>query len=429
MEADIAQKQAALNSSWATANQNLSEAQNDLATYKRNVENGSDTDLLNAEASVASAEVELRNAELDVESAEIEVESANINLSSARREYRDARDEYDDSDDDGDTGDSEIDSLRDQYRTASTNAEKSQTSLEKAKSNLEKAKQNLEKAQTGYEAAKVSSSDTLATYESKVKSASLNMNFSEQQLSIQEMEAELEDSTILSPVSGTVTEVYAVEGGSGNGLLFIIQDTGNLKVITNIKEYDIGTVSAGDRVIIQTDATGDKEISGTLQKIAPTSTLTSSGDEASSSTEAEYKSEIAVSSSGSREGLRVGMNAQISIITKEKKDVFSVLYDAVTKTPDRTFVYTMSQQQDGGYIAQAVDVTTGLENDLYIEISGDGLSEGMMVISDAAGVTEGMAVTPRGAASNLQGGQPASADSGAEIRMPGMGGGMGGPPQ
>ncbi len=423
MEDEIAQKRASLSSSQASASHSLQTAQSDLTTYYNNVQNGNDSELLNAKASVDSAELELESAALDVESSEWEVEDAQDQLS-------EARDDLDDAEDEG-AEDTELDQLEDAVDSARSNITKAQTSLEKAKASYTKAEQNLTKAKESYEATKVSVQDKYADYQEKVESAALNTNFTDQQLSISQLEAELQESMIVSPVSGTVTEVYAEAGASGSGLLFIIQDTDKLKVVANIKEYDVGTVNLGDRVVITTDATGDTEIDGTLSKIAPTSTLTSTGDMSSSSTEAEYQSEITVSSSGSKDGLKIGMNAQLSIVTEERKDVFTVLYDAVAKTPDGSVVYTMQpgEGENTGFTAKAVKVETGLENDLYIEVSGEGLSEGMTVISDVTGITEGMAVEPRGQGQpdSPAGNGGAPNQGGGMGMMPGMGGGPGRP--
>lgn len=408
LELDIAQKKASLSSSQASAYQNLVSAQNDLTTYQYNSENGYDTSLLNAESAVATAELDVKTAELDIETAQNEVRTASQNL-------WDARNDEGDYAENGAT-DSQISALRNTLSSKQASLEKSETSLEKAKANLEKAK-------ASYEAAKVSREDSMVNYQNKVKSAQIGANFEDQLLSIQKQESELEKATVLAPVSGTVTAVNAVVGGSGSGQLFIIQDTGNLKVITNIKEYDIGSVEVGNRVTVKTDATGDSEIGGTLSKIAPTSTLTATGDAATSSTDAEYEAEVTVSSEGSKTGLRIGMNAQLSIITEEKNDIYTVPYDAVSRTQDGAVIYEAKRQEDGSFIAQAVSVSTGLENDLYIEVTGDALTDGMMIISDASAVTEGMAVELRG---NLPDGEMPSGDLPAGDRQAGgvMGGGI-----
>jgi len=377
LESDIAQKKAATSVSQATANQNLATAQKDLETYKYNTENGYDSSLLSAESSVTTAE-------LDVQTAELEVQAASQDLSAARRNLRDARNGEGDYEE-AEATDSQISALRD------TVVQK-ETALEKAQTNLERVGASLEKAKSSLESTKVTTGDSLSTYEDKVKNAQLGTNFNDQWISIQKLEADLEKGAIIAPVSGTITQVKAVEGGSGNGLLFVIQETESLKVIANIKEYDIASVSIGDKVTIKADATGEQVFEGTLSKIAPTSTLTAGGA-TQTSTDSEYESEIAVAST--QTGLRVGMNTRLSIITQEKKNVYAVPYEAVgTNEAGEPVVYIAAEQEDGSYIAEAVMVDTGLETDLYVEISSDSFTDGMLVIKNIEGIEPGAKVRP-----------------------------------
>ena len=371
LEADIKQKQAAVWASQSAANQSLASAKSDLETYQRNVENGNDSSLANAQSGVT-------NAELDVQTAELEVQSASANLRAARRDLRDGRN--------NDLEDSELDKLRD-------NVNSCETSLEKAQTNLEKAKASLENAKASYETTKISSGDSLVTYENKVKSAQLSTNFNDQYIAIQKMQDDLGNASVLSPVFGTVTAVNVVPGGSGSGLLFVIQETDELKVITNIKEYDIASVSLGDTVKIKSDATGDAVFTGTLSLIAPTSTLTAKGSTQSSTT-AEYECEV---SAASGNGLKIGMNTRLSVITQQKKDVYAVPYEAVvTNEAGDKIVYISVPQEDGGYLAQAVPVTTGMETDLRVEVSGEALTDGALIIKSAEGIQDGMPVAPQG---------------------------------
>lgn len=414
LESSIAQKKASLSSSQASAQLNLAEAQNNLAIYERDLEAGYDSTLINAESSVTSAEMSVTTAELDLQTANTELRTARNNLS-------DARNGEGDYEEDGAT-DSQIDALR---STVSAR----EISVEKAQYNLESAKQNLENALISLEAAKLSSSDSLDSYQNKVKSAQLSANFSEQQLSLEQLEGDLEKAVLTSPVSGTVTSVEAIVGGISSDLLFIIQDTENLKIVTNVQEYDIGTVAVGNKVIITTEATGDLEFEGTLTKIAPTSTLTVKG-ETTSSTTAEYEAEVTVSSSAPS-GLLVGMNALLSIITEDKSNIYYVPYEAVATVDGQSVVYAVRSQEDGTSVAEAVNVTTGLENEIYIEINGDSLSDGMQIISDASGITQGASVEVQdNAARSIASGENTSGegqqDGGFQIGIPGMDGGGGG---
>ena len=410
LESSIAQKKASLSSSQASAQLNLTEAQNNLEIYQRDLEAGYDSTLINAESSVASAELSVSTAELDLA-------SANTELRTARNNLRDARNGEGDYEEDGAT-DSQITALR---NTVSAK----ENSVEKAQYNLESANQNLEKALINLEAAKLSSSDSLDSYQNKVKSAQISANFSEQQLSLEKLEGDLEKAVLTSPVAGTVTSVDAIVGGSSSDLLFIIQDTGSLKIVTNVQEYDIGTVKVGNKVIITTEATGDLEFEGTLTKIAPTSTLTVKGTTASSTT-AEYEAEVTVSSSAPS-GLLVGMNTLLSIITEEKNNIYYVPYEAVATVDGQSVVYEVRSQEDGTSITEAVNITTGLESDFYIEINGDSLTEGMRIVSDASLVTQGDSIevqnsAARGGASGGNSSGEGQQGGGIQIGIPGMGG-------
>ena len=366
LASDIAQKKASVSASQATAQQNLATAQKDLETYQRNADDGYATHLLNAETSITTAELDLQTAELEVVSAANACRTAKSNLQDAK-----------------DIGeiDETLDTLRETLRTK-------ELALEKAQASRDKAQATLEKAQSSLEATKVSSGDSISTYEDKVKSAQLSTNFNDQWIAIQKLEDEYQKGVITAPVSGTVTAVTAVEGGSGNGQLFVIQDSDNLKIVTNIKEYDIDTVSIGDKVTIKADATGDTEFTGTLSKIAPTSTLTTAG-EATSSTDAEFESEVTVT--GDTTGMRIGMNTRLSIVTEEKTGVFSVPYEAIeTDEAGRSVIYALHTAEDGAQTVEAIPVEKGLETNLYVEVSGDSLTEGLTIVKNAENVDKSL---------------------------------------
>ena len=63
------------------------------------------------------------------------------------------------------------------------------------------------------------------------------------------------------------------EGALGRGLLFVIEDTDNLIVKTNMSEFDLACVNLGDEVNIRADATGNAVFAGILTRIAPASAL------------------------------------------------------------------------------------------------------------------------------------------------------------
>ena len=217
-----------------------------------------------------------------------------------------------------------------------------------------------------------------------------------QEIAIQSLQDTLADATITAPVSGVVTAVYAEEGQPGNGLLFVIEDTDALKITTNIREYDVGSIEVGMPVVIRSDATGDKEISGTVTYIAPAANKTENGNTltADDST-VEFEAEVQVNDADS--GLRIGMNTRLTVLLEERSDVYGVPYDSVVEKADGSeVVYAVepSSEKEGSYVVTEVPVTTGLETDFYIEVSGDGITDGLSIVSDPQSVAPGMEVTP-----------------------------------
>lgn len=217
-----------------------------------------------------------------------------------------------------------------------------------------------------------------------------------QEIAIQSLQKNLADATITAPVSGVVTAVYAEEGQPGNGLLFVIEDTDALKITTNIREYDVGNIEVGMPVVIRSDATGDKEISGTVTYIAPAANKTENGNTltADDST-VEFEAEVQVNDADS--GLRIGMNTRLTVLLEERSDVYGVPYDSVVEKADGSeVVYAVepSSEKEGSYVVTEVPVTTGLETDFYIEVSGDGITDGLSIVSDPQSVAPGMEVTP-----------------------------------
>ena len=220
-----------------------------------------------------------------------------------------------------------------------------------------------------------------------------------QEIAIQKMQNTLEDATITAPVSGVVTAVYAKVGEPGNGLLFVVEDTQSLKINTKIKEYDVANIREGMSVVIKSDATGDQEISGTVTYIAPAAVKTEAGNTQTGGNDSNVEFEAEVQVNDPNCGLRIGMNTRLTVLLEEKQDVFGVPYDAVVEKADgSTVVYAAVEQQNSGknssYVVTEIPVTTGLETDFYIEISGGEVTPGMAVISNPQSVTPGMEVTP-----------------------------------
>lgn len=194
---------------------------------------------------------------------------------------------------------------------------------------------------------------------------------------MRQLRADLEDTKITAPCSGTVTAVYAKVGNSGGGLLFVIEDIEDLVIETSVKGYDIGTVQTGMNVNIYSDATGDKEIKGVISSIAPTTKKNSQGTTDTTS-ETTFAAEVAVTTKDI--GLRIGMDVDLDYIVAEESDVFIVPYDAVYENcKGQECVLIASKTAQDQYTISELTVATGVSNDLDIIISGENVVEGLRV--------------------------------------------------
>jgi multidrug efflux pump subunit AcrA (membrane-fusion protein) len=243
-------------------------------------------------------------------------------------------------------------------------------------------------AQTAYQNAGSQYTTTLnaanqeiETYRKALESsqAAANTGTDAQKISLKELKAQLAQSKITAPISGTVMEVHAIAGGASSGVLFVIKNTSDLQVVSTIKQYDVNRVRPGMDVIIRSDSTGDDVYEGKLIRIAP---MPLSAVSAAGGSDVVYEVEIAVTSA--QTALRIGMSARMDIILDQVDHVIAVPYDAVAESPAGEKVVYAALESNGGKTLryQAIPVITGMETDFYIEVSGKDLKEGMSIVSN-----------------------------------------------
>ncbi len=172
--------------------------------------------------------------------------------------------------------------------------------------------------------------------------------------------------TITAPCSGTVTQVKAVVGGAA-GAIATIENQSALEALLSVREYDINQLAVGQSVTL---TSGAKDVfHGAITWIAPKATVNENG-------EASYA--VKVSVDDATEALRLGMTAKAKVLLEEKKGVFSVPLDAVgTDENGEAVVYRKDTDAEGNVTFTPIPVTTGMETELSVEVSGEGLTEGM----------------------------------------------------
>lgn len=315
-----------------------------------------------------------------VSALQADYDSKQSQLSSMLTEYNEAVSTYGvDSD--------EAKAAKDRYEQfEQKDAQDAQTALENAQKttgyqSLVQAKDQAVAAWEQAKTAKEQAEKQLETASESLDTAKKNLDKSGSSDTLEDLQEQLTKCTLTAETSGTVTSLNATVGSICSDTVATIQDTNALKIAVTIQEYDVPNVSIGMKARITSDAT-DGEISGTLTQISPTATA-ATGGQSSSSSSGTFSAEVSVD--GASSGLLIGMNANVEIVQSTTDNVFVVPYDAVGTEDDGTKYVMVKTGGDGADATfEKVTVTTGAENDYYIEISGDALSEGMEVRSSAS---------------------------------------------
>ena len=327
----------------------------------------------------------------DCDQAQREYDSAVALYEQRSKEYEDYRNEHQDLDEYEFLNKTERGNY---YKSNMTSAESDMNSkkstLDSKKTAVTDALNNYNNAVHSYEDHLRSKDSAIMTKNDSVKTANLNSETAtlNNELQLKQYQDQVEACTVKATMDGVITAINVAEGGKYSGsTVATIEDDSSYEITAQIDEYDISKVKVGQRVVIKTNGTGDEELEGVVKEVAPRSTkqTTSSGTTTSSGS-VNYKVTIDVTTPC--DDLRMDMTAKLSIVIDEKDDVLTVPYDAVqTDEQGNSYIEVykdkITSDTDAKTRANAektrVFVTKGIESDYYIEVSGDGIEEGVSV--------------------------------------------------
>ncbi|MBQ6893334.1 MAG: efflux RND transporter periplasmic adaptor subunit, partial [Clostridia bacterium] len=261
-------------------------------------------------------------------------DAADMTLKSYKTTYDNAKDNYDSVvkslDDQLESYEKALGDAADNYNSVKSNMdtqlENYEVALKKAEDNyqnaldavddqietyetmLTNAKRTLDDAALALSNAEITVNDQLENYHISYQNAKNGTDTSLADYQLANLYEDLAKTTVKAPISGTVTAVYAVEGESASGVMFVIEDTSNLVVTSTVKAYDLDDVFEGMKVKIETDASGDEEFYGVVESIAPTASKDATGNIVATN-DAEFETVVAID--GENEKLRIGVSAQI----------------------------------------------------------------------------------------------------------------------
>ncbi|MEI8216947.1 MAG: efflux RND transporter periplasmic adaptor subunit [Eubacteriales bacterium] len=258
-----------------------------------------------------------------------------------------------------------------------------------AKIALDNAKMALDSAKLSFDMGEISQSE-LTKAQNDYSNAQLNFDNKSSAVTVSKLQDQLNDSAVKAPIDGSVTMVNATVGNMASGILFDIENVNNLKITTGIKEFDVSKVKVGQKVEIKTDSTGDKIINGLVTMISPAADKGTNGQTVASS-DVKFAADISIVDRDPN--LKIGMNARMNIAIAEKLNIYFVPFDAVTQNKAGDNVVYIAEKQGQSYTVKEIPIKTGMETDLYIEISGTGIADGVFVINNPTSLKPGDSIT------------------------------------
>lgn len=199
--------------------------------------------------------------------------------------------------------------------------------------------------------------------------------------SLADLKRQRQQCEITAPAAGVITEIQAVAGAPATNIASI-EDPAALEVTAQVREYDVNQIQVGQAVIFTSGA--KDTFHGKITFVAPKATLNGSG-------EATYQVKCSVDDA--TEALRLGMTARVKVMLEQKQNVFNVPLDTIgTDAEGNTMVYAKRIAADGSVTFEPIPVTTGMETDLAVEISGEGLEEGLELrsLAESGGMGTGL---------------------------------------
>ncbi|MEY8320983.1 efflux RND transporter periplasmic adaptor subunit [Lachnospiraceae bacterium 46-61] len=201
---------------------------------------------------------------------------------------------------------------------------------------------------------------------------------------------DLEECQITSPIDGTITRVNIKLGRFADDTdddkpMFVVENIDQLEMEILVSEYDIGKIEIGQTATITADILKGESVEGIVDRISPT------GEEKAGSTERVIPTTVRIT--GDTKGLIAGINAKAEILIAESKDTLMLPLECLQQNSDGT---TSVLRVNSENKIEVIPVTTGIENDLNVEIFSDMLQEGdNIVVSPTPDLTEGTdVITP-----------------------------------
>ena len=284
----------------------------------------------------------------------------------------------------------EDDELQQQVSQAQASFEVSRATVRQREADLALAKTTRARAQSLFDRALVSSQeldDAEAVYQAATAQLDLaRAQFDQANAYLQELQINLANTVIVSPVNGFIGRRYLDPGAyvTSSTAVASVVDVSLVRLIANLVERDLRLVSAGVEARIEVDAFPGESFTGYVARIAPVL------DPATRTAEIE----IEVPNADFR--LKPGMYARVGLSVGTSSGAVVVPREAVVARTNARGVFLVDATAERPTV-QFVTLVVGLEDQTYVEVV-EGVSEGDVVVTTgAAGLQHGDPVVLAGA--------------------------------
>ena len=231
------------------------------------------------------------------------------------------------------------------YYRLGDEVEKGAILLDMDSSSIEDININIDKASLSVSQRKKELSDLQSLYsvggasKSEIEQARNALRLAELDLKSAKNSSSGLSSSVVSPVSGVITESNADDNlkVDQSKQLFKIVDVENLKVSAEIPNSKVKNIKVGSKVIIKSDSLPDgTKIEATVSDISKISTLSTKFNDSVTKTNIKLEK---------NSGLKPGEKVKLSIIYDELNDIITVplLYVEIDAVTNKSYVYVLGK--------------------------------------------------------------------------------------
>lgn len=204
------------------------------------------------------------------------------------------------------------------------------------------------------------------------------------------LEYQVQESTIYAPIAGVVTSVDVQEGDIPQGRVLSLADDSRLLIKADVREADVPNIAKGNTVTFTSTATGKKQYTGRVTRIAPAANSDSQNSAAAAAAAMGQGKEsdtvtfpVEIEVTGDTQGLLLGGTVRAEIITAESKNALNVPVDAVYDDGGQKKVLVLATGNDSDRSGKVEErtVETGTSNDVDVAVTGGDLKAGDIVIN------------------------------------------------